>query len=178
MKEIMKRILAKISTLFCAVMVLGCAKTSKEDHLATIVSSFGYKVIATYESKTYYPLENFDRKTYGPISFESARIKSLQPLAGYHGPTYGDYFLSIEKYGTATDAEKRVNEYRDNDRLARITGRDRNDLSKESVRCWGYSSGKTAYLLTTHSAMYSALENLTKSVITGIKTYEKSSLAK
>ena len=134
--------------LFCAAMVLGCAKTSKEDHLATIVASFGYKVIATDESKTYYPLENFDRKTYGPISFESARIKSLQPLAGYHGPTYGDYFLSIEKYGTATDAEKRVNEYRDNDRLARITGRDRNDLSKESVRCWGYSSGKTAYLVS------------------------------
>lgn len=140
--------------------------------LSDIISSFEYEVIDT-APKAYVELEDQDRAFYKPVSYESARIRSLKPLDAYGGPTLGNYFLSIEVYATQEEASDRSNEYRDLSRLASATKHDKNDLSKMTVRCWGYSSGKRAYLLTTHAAMHFALERKVHSVIDGVKAYEK-----
>ena len=140
--------------------------------LSDIISSFGYELIDA-APKTYVELEDQDRSFYKPVSYESARIRSLKPLDGYHGPTRGNYYFSIEVYPTQEDARKRAEEYRDLSRLASATKYDNNDLSKMTVRCWGYPSGKRAYLLTTHAAMQFALERKVHSVIDGVKSYEK-----
>ncbi|MES2983292.1 MAG: hypothetical protein V4727_13345 [Verrucomicrobiota bacterium] len=163
-------------SVFCIVLSLGCSRSTKKENLAFIVDKIGYQIIDIGESKyvSIDQLEAQDRKTYSPISFECARIRSKKTLDGYHGPTTGNYFLSIEDYSTTAEAQKRSGEYLDLSRLAKITFLDRNDLSKKTVRCWACSSGTKVYLLTTHSAMQSALEAKTQSVIDGIYAYEYS----
>lgn len=146
--------------------------TTKEP-LSNVVTSFGYEIIDTDQSKDYVLLENQDRLFYNPVSFESARIRSLKPLDAYSGPVRGDYYLSIEQYRTPEEAKKRAEEYRDLSRLADETIHNENDLAKKTVRCWGFSSEKRAYLLTTHATMYSALERKVHSVIDGVKSYDK-----
>ena len=169
-----RTILAALGTLFLGA----CSdkKTSSEpikDSLSSVVGSFGYEVVDTDHDKTYVELEELDRSFYQPLSFESARIRSLKPLDAYGGPEFGNYFLSIEVYSTPEDAQKRAEEYRDLSRLAEATEGDRNVLSKRTVRCWGFSSAERAYLLTTHAAMFSALEKKVHSVIDGVKAYEQ-----
>lgn len=163
-------------SLFCIVFSLGCSKSTKKEDLAYIVDEIGYQIMDIGESKyvSIDELEAQDRKTYSPVSFECARIRSKKTLDGYHGPTTGNYFLSIENYSTTAEAQKRSGEYLDLSRFAKITKLDRNDLAKKTVRCWAYSSGNRAYLLTTHAAMQSALEAKTQSVIDGIYAYEYS----
>jgi hypothetical protein len=166
----------KLISLICIAFSLGCSKSTKKKDLAYIVDEIGYQIIDIGETKyvSIHELEAQDRKTYSPVSFECARIRSKKTLAGYHGPTTGNYFLSIENYSTIAEAQKRSGEYLDLSRFAKITKLDRNDLAKKTVRCWGYSRGKKVYLLTTHSAMQSALEDKTSSVIDGIYAYEHS----
>ena len=138
-----------------------------------MVGSFGYEVVDTDQDKTYVELEELDRSFYNPLSFESARIRSLKPLDAYGGPEHGNYFISIEVYSDSEQAQKRAEEYRDLSRLAEATDYDRNDLSKRTVRCWGFSSKERAYLLTTHAAMFSALEEKVHSVLDGVKAHEQ-----
>ncbi len=144
-----------------------------EDSLSTVVGTFGYEVVETDNGRMYVELEDIDRTFYKPISFESARIRSLEPLDAYGSPERGNYFLLIEDYRTPEEAQKRAEDYRDLSRLEGATDYDRNDLSKRTVRCWGFASAKRAYLLTTHAAMFSALEDKVHSVIDGVKAYEQ-----
>jgi hypothetical protein len=144
-----------------------------KDSLSNVVGSFGYEVVDTDHDKTYVEMEELDRSFYKPLSVESARIRSLKPLDAYGGPELGNYFLSIEVYSNPEQAQKRAEEYRDLSRLEGATDYDRNDLSKRTVRCWGFSSGERAYLLTTHAAMFSALEEKVHSVIDGVKAHEQ-----
>jgi hypothetical protein len=144
-----------------------------KNSLSNVVGSFGYEVIATDKDKTYVELEELDRSFYKPLSFESARIRSLKPLDAYSGPELGNYFLLIEDYRTPEEAQKRADEYLDLSRLVGATKYDKNALSKRTVRCWGFSSAERAYLLTTHAAMFSALEAKVHSVKDGVKAYEE-----
>ena len=166
---------APVSFLLAAVPLFSVGACSERGHsdtaLSDLVASFGYEVIETDSSKAYLSLEKADRASYQPISSESGRIRSLEPLDGYHGPTRGNYFLTVERYSTEEAATTRAEEYRDLSRLAAATDYDQNELSKMTVRCWGYSSGKKAYLLTTHAAMHLALEARTQSVMDGIVAY-------
>lgn len=168
-----------LATIVCVALLGACSGDKREVSaesgltLSKVVSTFGYEVVETDPAKEYVALEKQDRGFYKPVTHESARIRSLKQLDGYHGPTLGNYFLSIEVYNTQEEARKRAEEYRNLSRLASETGLDENGLSKMTVRCWGYASGKRAYLLTTHAAMFSALEQRVHSVIDGIKAYEQ-----
>ncbi len=176
----MKMIHTIIMAALCAFLLGACSdkKTSAAPvkvSLSSVVGSFGYEVIDTDKDKNYVELEEQDRSFYKPLSFESARIRSLKPLDANGGPEHGNYFLSIEDYRTPEEAQKRAEEYRDLSRLAGATKYDKNDLSKRTVRCWGFSSAERAYLLTTHAAMFSALEEKVHSVMDGVKAYEQKS---
>ncbi len=174
MRIIHTTILAALGTL-----LLGACSDKKtisepvKDSLSNVVESFGYEVVDTDHDKAYVALEELDRSFYKPLSFENARIRSLKPLDGYGGPELGNYFLSIEVYSTPEDAQKRAEEYQDLNRLVGATEDDRNVLGKKTVRCWGFSSAERAYLLTTHAAVFSALEKKVHSVIDGVKAYEQ-----
>jgi len=174
----MKTVRIITSALLVAILISACSKvkpskTPQEASLNDVVGSFGYEVIETDRSKFYVELEDQDRSFYKPVSFQSARIRSLKTLDAYGGPTLGNYYLSIEVYQTQAGAQKRADEYRNLNRLASVTTHDENELSKMTVRCWGVSSGERVYLLTTHAAMHSALEQKTHSVIDGVRAYEQ-----
>jgi predicted Abi (CAAX) family protease len=165
-----------------AVLLFSCSDNSsktpkKKISINEVVNSCGYEIIVTDESKDYFELENRDRTFYKPVSFEISRIRSLQKQDAYHGPTHGDYFLSIEVYNTPKEAQKRAEEYKDLSRLAGATDYDSNELNKKTVRCWGFSSGEIAYLLTTHAVMYSTMERESLTVMNGVKAYEQKNKA-
>lgn len=167
-------ILATLGTLLLAA----CSdkKTSVapvRNDLPGVVKTFGYEVIDTDNDRSYVELEELDRSFYEPLSYESARIRSLKTLDAYGGPELGNYYLTIEDYRTPEEAEKRAEEYRDFGRLAGTTIYDKNVISKRTVRCWGYASAERVYLLTTHAAMFSAMEEKSHSVIDGVKAYEQ-----
>ncbi len=174
----MKILLRVISTIIFTLFLGACSdkKTSPtevKNTLSDVVRSFGYEVIPTDKEKKYFELEMLDRAFYKPLSFESARIRSLKPLDAYHGPVRGDYYLSIEEYSTTEEAKKRADEYRDLSRLVSVGDDDLHGLNKGTVRCWGLSSAKRAYLLTTHASMFSTIESESHSVIDGVKAFEK-----
>ncbi|MBC7820677.1 MAG: hypothetical protein IAG10_27650 [Planctomycetaceae bacterium] len=102
-----------------------------------------------------------DRQNYQPVRFEAVPIRMRQPAAGYHGPTKGTYILFVEEYPSAQAAKIRADEYTSAGWTKRIPRGDSLEVEgKSSVRCWGISSGTSAYLLTTHAYMYDALETL------------------
>ena len=145
-----------------------------------LVKSIGFEVLGTDTSKYYVADEKLDRTFYKPITFESARIRSLTAKRPdkHKDKMRGHYYLSIETYHTDEEATKRAQEYKDLSRLAKAPQTttyklDTSDYSKRTVRCWGFSSGKRAYLLTTHASVFSYLERRTQSVINGVKKYEK-----
>lgn len=164
------------AALMMTVVILGsCSEKQRPKSVASgllhdVVGAIGCKVV---DSGSTFPLETSDRAFYQPLSFEIANIHTNEPLDGYHGATVGKYILAIETYSTDEEAKKRADDYRDLGRLASISENDVHELSKMTVRCWGYSSGRRVYLLTTLAAMYSALEKRTNFVITGIKAYEQ-----
>jgi hypothetical protein len=171
--------------IFLTLAAISCSDNPKEDNnkedkLADIVATFGFHVddMAQSNFDTIDKLESLDRDSYAPVSFERAWIRSDAELDGWHGPTIGNYYLAFESYTTMEESQRRESEYLDYERFARVVGSgvDRSDitnLSKTSGRCWAYSSGSRVYLLSSHAAMQSALEERTKAVLNGVKAYEK-----
>lgn len=103
-----------------------------------------------------------DRGNYHPLSAEVIPIKMRKPIEGYHGPTQGSYIFIIEQYPDPAAAAKRVKEYRINGWDKRLPNPSREELDdKSSVRCWALADGNRAWLLTTHAAIFSALEDKT-----------------
>ena len=106
-----------------------------------------------------------DRQNYKPVSFEAVPIRMRQAAKGYHGPTKGTYILIVEEYPTEQAAKRRAEEYATTELSKRISHPDVLEIEgKSSVRCWGISDGKFAYLLTTHAYMYDALEALNNDI--------------
>ena len=156
-----------------ALWIAGCshdsAKSEEVRQLQNLIEAIGCKMV---DDGSEFPLEDRDREFYQPVEYAIARIESVEPLDGYHGPTVGKYVLAVERYATGSEATKRAEEYLDLDRLAGVTGHDENELSKMTVRCWARAFGDKVYLLSTKAAMHSALENRTQYVLNGVTAYE------
>lgn len=113
-----------------------------------------------------------DQKNYKPISSEVLPIMMRESAKGYHGPTKGSYILVLERYATDQEAKQRAEEYMTAGWAERLAPADDLELLyKSSVRCWAISEGTDVYLLTTHAAMFSALEELDKGIRTKITKY-------
>jgi hypothetical protein len=109
--------------------------------------------------------ETKDQMNYSPASSEMVPIVMRNPGNGYHGPTKGSYIFIVEEYQSEDAAEKRATEYINPGYTKRINNPDIDETnSKSSVRCWAVAEGKSAYLLTTHAAQFSALEALTHDI--------------
>lgn len=120
--------------------------------------SIGFELVDEGASGKYFELEIADSGSYDPLFFQSGVIRSTAVDEPYGGDTRADYYLIIEEYGTEEEAQKRVDEYLDYDRLAELTGEDSNALSKMTLRCWGLLDKKRVYLLTTRAAKFATLE--------------------
>ena len=160
----------------CGFLLSGCDEQKIKpipelpSQLGEVIAAIGCKSI---DHKSAFPLETRDREFYAPISFEISNIRTKEKLDGYHGPTEGRYILALETYATEAEAQKRIDEYQNLSRLAGVTRYDENDLSKMTLRCWGYRSGKQAYLLTTLGAAQFHLERRTNFIIQGVKDFSQ-----